>query len=374
MIQRIFHPIGQGAFYSERHENINIVYDCGNWRNSKLSDKVVTQSFKEDDVIDLLFISHFDFDHISKIPTLKNHVKEIKRVVLPLLHENEKNILSNIFRILNFDLLTLISNPQEYFGIDTRIIYVNPTENNEGIMNESVEPQIIDDIPKNDKNTIVIESGNAITLNRSKDWVFIPFNYEFKKRSTNLITELQKEGFDCERLKSDSSYTLDEIIKDVKLTKREGGKKFKIIYDKLEGKINQNSMLLYSGPLTKINQLKKVSYCNPLRYCRSSLYRLAYDKVGCIYTGDTDLKIVNIVNIFNFCWDNVGTIQIPHHGDIKSFNNKILNNHYCCPISVGTNNTYGHPSNDVIGEILVKQSWPILVTERLDSLYIEIIQ
>lgn len=30
MIQRIFHPVGQGAFYSERHiqHDINIVYDC----------------------------------------------------------------------------------------------------------------------------------------------------------------------------------------------------------------------------------------------------------------------------------------------------------------------------------------------------------
>ena len=33
MIQRFFHPVGQGAFYSERHEyqgsDLNIVYDCG---------------------------------------------------------------------------------------------------------------------------------------------------------------------------------------------------------------------------------------------------------------------------------------------------------------------------------------------------------
>ena len=31
MIQRTFHPVGQGAYYSERHisNNINIVYDCG---------------------------------------------------------------------------------------------------------------------------------------------------------------------------------------------------------------------------------------------------------------------------------------------------------------------------------------------------------
>lgn len=64
MIQRIFHPIGQGAFYSERHNNFNFVFNCGNWRNTKLSDQVARQSFNKDEVIDILFISYFDFDHI----------------------------------------------------------------------------------------------------------------------------------------------------------------------------------------------------------------------------------------------------------------------------------------------------------------------
>ena len=44
MIQRTFHPVGQGAFYSERHENYNIVYDCGSVNVSK-GKKVVSQSF-----------------------------------------------------------------------------------------------------------------------------------------------------------------------------------------------------------------------------------------------------------------------------------------------------------------------------------------
>jgi len=72
LIERIFYPIGQGAFYSEKHNNFNIVYDCGNWKNTKLADKVVKQAFLKDEVIDILFISHFDYDHINKISTLKS--------------------------------------------------------------------------------------------------------------------------------------------------------------------------------------------------------------------------------------------------------------------------------------------------------------
>lgn len=118
MIQRIFHPIGQGAFYSERHENFNIVYDCGNWKNTKLADRVVKQSFNTTDEIDILFISHFDADHVNKIDTLKTHCKKIKTVVLPLLHKNEKLFLANFYTLLKYkSLIPLFIDPENYFGV-----------------------------------------------------------------------------------------------------------------------------------------------------------------------------------------------------------------------------------------------------------------
>ena len=56
MIQRIFHPVGQGAFYSERHENHNIVYDCGTHyfnRGKKGIKNTIFQSFSKDEIIDM---------------------------------------------------------------------------------------------------------------------------------------------------------------------------------------------------------------------------------------------------------------------------------------------------------------------------------
>ena len=48
MIERVFHPIGQGAFYSERHgsHNINIVYDCGTTNPKSLAKQSVVRTFK----------------------------------------------------------------------------------------------------------------------------------------------------------------------------------------------------------------------------------------------------------------------------------------------------------------------------------------
>lgn len=77
---KIFHPMGQGAFYTERFEKINIVYDCGT-KNETIGRKVVKQSFKSTDEIDILFISHFHADYISNIKTLKEHCKSIKMLL-----------------------------------------------------------------------------------------------------------------------------------------------------------------------------------------------------------------------------------------------------------------------------------------------------
>lgn len=380
MIERIFHTIGQGAFYSERHENINIVFDCGTeWKNraKNIFNKVITQSFKKNEIIDILFISHFDYDHVSKIDTLKKQVNKIERVVLPLLHENEKILLCNFYRALNLNILNLINSPEEYFGKETKIIYVRPSKNTESPINEKIEPKDLDNITKpDDTGNIKIESGTKIRINGLRDWVFIPFNNDYIINHQALKTELTTEGFNVKKLSNDSNYTLNEIVKDLSISKSKGGKKFQDIYDRLNGKINQNSMFLYSGPITNNKYYKHCFLKYSLNHFYNyHIYHKKIDKVGCIYTGDGNLNIVNIKSIYKNYWKNVGTIQIPHHGDIKSFNKKILKDQfYSCPMSVGKNNSYGHPSSKVIAKILSSKSIPILVTEELNSMYIEVIK
>lgn len=379
MIERIFHPIGQGAFYSERHNDFNIVYDCGTeWKNraNKTINKTIKQSFSEDDIIDILFISHFDYDHVSKIKVLKEHVRTINKVVMPLLHDNEKYLLSNIYRALNFNILTLINNPQEFFGDETQIITIIPTENNETPLNDNIAPQSIDTL-----TTTSIESGSILSKTfDTYDWIFIPYNYQYNTRNSQLENLLRTKGFDVDRLKGDTNYTLDKIISDMRISKSKGGKFFREIYDKLDGRINQNSMLLYSGlNCVRKNCEKEVFIFDyPHRYCEIFYHirwrRMAREeyRVSCLYTGDTDLNIVKIKSIFSKFWKSIGTIQIPHHGDLKSFDKKVFEDkHYWCPISVGQKNSYGHPSPRVIANILSQASCPILVTENLTSSFIE---
>lgn len=76
---RTFHPVGHGAFYTERfYDDENVVLDCGTLStatqlNNEIK-KLQKSGMKE---IDAIFISHFHTDHISKIDALSVREAEI---------------------------------------------------------------------------------------------------------------------------------------------------------------------------------------------------------------------------------------------------------------------------------------------------------
>ena len=146
---------------------------------------MVSNSFSEDDVIDILFISHFDKDHISLIDTLKNTVKRIDRVVIPLLHDEQKIFLSNIYKALGQSRLAkLVSDPNEFFGGETKIIGVRPSSDTE--IGEIASLNVLE---INETRT-EIQSGTPLTINGFNDWVYIPFNYQYKTRSNEFQNKL----------------------------------------------------------------------------------------------------------------------------------------------------------------------------------------
>jgi len=374
-IKRFFYPIGQGAFYAEKHQigdkYFTIVYDCGTCRNCKkgqlkFADTVIEKAFKKDDTIDILFISHFDYDHVSKIAKLKEHT-HIKKVIMPLLHKNERYLLINIYRVLKFrNIIPLLEDPEKFFGKNTSIIRIEPVNNNE--IGE-FEPIIL---VEETNNSMILKSGQHLKINSDSDWIFIPYNHEYKNRHKELVQELYNAGFDDKEIKSLQNGTrwTTKNFKDIK--------KFKKIYNTLSkhGKntsINENSMLLYSGTPTN-EKFKKKSCSYDLDKKIKYGISVKDDRVSCIYTGDTTLSVVDIKTVFKGVdWDTVGTIQIPHHGDKESFDKNILDKkNYCCPISVGTN-PYKHPSKNLIDNIELQDSYPILVGEDLKSGFIECI-
>ena len=367
-VTRTFHPIGQGGFYTERHNNFNIVYDCGSTPR-RHAVPVVESVFSEKDIIHALFISHFDYDHVSAIATLIKSVQSIRTVIIPLLEDEHRNLLVNINRTLSLNILKLIDNPKSFFGKHTNIIRVRASQNPD--RDEIDDPIDLTELPRelsvrtirNNSNAMTINSGRPLTLGRASRWVLVPYNYKYKGRHAKLIEQLKLQNFDIKKLQTDSDYTIHEI------TKPSTRRKLRKIYDSLDGTVNENSMLLYSGPDETINPRDSCGCKTVSELLDLSDPNLYLCKAGCIYTGDCDFEKIQLSEIYSLYKSNVGVIQIPHHGSKHSFYLKALDgfNNLICPVSYGTKNRYGHPSAEVIKELFLSPFHVLSVTEQRNS-------
>lgn len=372
---RTFHPVGQGAFYSEQFRSENgddfrIVYDCG----TKTSQgkvhpvKVIQDAFKDSKPIDILFISHFDKDHVSMISELLSQ-HAILCVVLPLLPVEEKAVLRAYYSEVGNDIgRALLVDPIRLFGKKTAIVYVESTAN------EPVElPPNHAEVSRNsprDSNVIIIkpngervdaELGNSVNIPSGAQifvprysWCYIPYNHEYRKRHEALANELNKRtNIDQTRL-GEASYI------------GEKSKELNEVYRSLRtagcGNINENSMLVYSGPSRCPLGMTHV-WCELLwSGCEFNCWH--EDRPACIYSGDSDFTKVKIHEVYKEVWENVGIVQIPHHGSGGSFSVEFLdedNRSYFCPISTGRQ--YGHPASSVLKDILIRHSLPLIVNE-----------
>jgi len=347
---KTYHPIGQGAFISERHDNFNIVYDCGvAWsnRSSKYVNQLVKNSFKKGVEINILFISHYDYDHISKIPILQANFN-INKVVLPLLTSDEKQLLVELYKGVGIteDIQNIINSPDEYFS-NSEVIQV------EAYDGENIADTIIE---FENLNAGSIKSGTKI---KTKLWEYIPFNLDITNRRNQLEKLLKAKGFNLDNLKNGFKYS------------ERTRKKLQSIYKKLKGDINRNSMVLYSGPITSKNEhiylIDQIHYS----YYIPKYFRSPTDKIGSIYTGDSRMNDYDLATIYRNEWDKVILFQVPHHGDITSFDRSQLTNKFLiCPINFGSKNTYGHPSNNVVIELIKDKHYPRFVTENPNSIFI----
>jgi len=358
VIQRVFHPIGQGAFYSEKHNGLQIVYDCGVWhkeKNNARVDNLISGSFEQGSNIDILFISHFDYDHISKIGVL-NKMFPVKRIVLPLLHDNDKILLSKLYEVHGFaDLAQLVKDPVTYFEpTGGKVTFVSMASTSENVSEIIIRLE-------NDVASIPdkIQSGTRLEIN---DWMFIPYNYDYGVRSIEIINRLLRLKLNMDKILSEPDYILVNR------------KRIKGAYNALKGKINENSMFLYSGPSSKSAE-HYGHYVHLFLHCeRHSHFHHYYNRVACIYTGDGDLNRVDLSIVYRSVFEMVGTIQIPHHGDHKSFKPDIFSGRrIICPISVGVDNDYGHPSLQVMSNLIESECYPVLITEKSDDYMIEVI-
>lgn len=351
-IKRVFHPVGQGAFYREKINQFNFIYDCGAKKNGAKSPlKRETQKFSnKEKQIDLLMISHFHSDHYNGVKFLLENNCLIKKIMIPYLSEEIKllNIIERIFQEIegdeeNKDLigdLKIIANPiKEFKKIinkdDFQIIQVLPIKSQEirdNKIDENIEYSTLSDI---------VASGVNITIEERDNWIIKPFNLAINVtvnlETLSKINEiLQLELSKCDLNITNILKELSKKIEDDTLFKERKieiiNQELKIAYDKLGLGKNEYSLCCYSG--LKIDRGIK--------------------KIGCLYTGDYNAvdEISSLLNFYNKYINYIGTVQIPHHGSEENYiNDLMVKNIRTALISAGKENQYNHPSANVVKNI-----------------------
>jgi len=342
MIRNI-HPIGQGGFSSEFHEENEslFVYDCGVFPRGRAAKNLIKGALPQVPITGL-FISHFDEDHISLIPELSKKHK-IQALVLPLLSDVAKAVINSV---LPAELATVILRPKDVFGSDIKVFRIKPFE----AALETVGAVSLSDLAGGE-----LESGQPIRCNSV--WEYIPYNVFSQVRRQLLECACLAEGINLARL-SDTDYASSHK------------KELRRLYKTLPGSINQNSMLVYSGADVSC-------FCEVMTVSGND--SIVWNKEACLFTGDYDFTQFAEVtkHLGKHRLERIGLAQIPHHGAWQSNVNIPLNiaDENLWFVQFGTSNSFGHPSTAIVSKLEVG-TWNkvLMVTENPSSLLRQLIR
>ena len=389
---RTFHPVGQGAFYSEEFSHdgkvvFRVVYDCGciNRKEAKARGQAVVekwiQGWREHRRIDYLFISHFDYDHVSLLDVLVKQRVAVDRVILPLLCRNEKRTLLNFYRGILGDkeyrmIESVLCATGGLFDEVRKIVYVEragraprmPGNSFDGLGDRDHGGKTMT-VPS---GTVFRMAGTGLNLGADEGWCYIPCNHDVRVRRRELFELLHAEF--------GAKFNICSLTSFQKIMSHCGRKRMravlKRVYDKLEGGINANSMVVYSGPKCsnsswRVDSVRVKSLVGFEPVPEFILLSAILDQPkrpfepGCVYAGDVDLKSVDLKDWYECFWKCVGTIQVPHHGSSDSFKIDAYNEGaFCCPVSCSVERYYGHPHPCVANDLLLGGNFPVFVTEH----------
>ncbi len=355
---RTFHPVGHGAFYTERFYDkagkciCSVVYDCGG-KSKKFVANRIKETFKDGNTVDWLFISHLHRDHINGVSQLLEWCN-VKHIILPALEKDLviEALLYNYIETKEFDndankfieqLLTRNLGNTKITHVGGRI------EGNNNVSNHVVDSESIGDW---------LTSGIPIQ-EKKFNWLYYPINLS-SSDSESIIKKLAEAA----KVHSSSFYSdgklnytkIREVVKGI------GIFECAQIYEEVFGG-KHNS---YSMPLISIAEKCKSAKCK--RKCKKVGGTPMRCLTNCLYTGDFEAAskcndLLKIFKDFEIDYAKIGILQVPHHGSQNNLNCELYKTGKLCIISAGENDRYKHPDMAVLSAIQQECSIPIIVTE-----------
>ena len=115
--KRFICPVGQGCFSIESIGSYTVVYDCGSITAYPMIESYIDRLSFETDKVDLLFISHFDKDHVNSIRYLLNRVKVI-RAITPIVPKDLRFVYGIYNKAYTSIMSLLTENNVEVYDFD----------------------------------------------------------------------------------------------------------------------------------------------------------------------------------------------------------------------------------------------------------------
>lgn len=398
-----FFKAGQGAFYGGRiydPKNRNcwtIVYDCGSSSFVKGNIESLKNEIdyfntyqlnycqsSEKKIIDILFISHLDYDHVSGVLKLINDF-EVKKIILPYFQKSVRVFaLFSIIAVedsmfLIDDYFAFIENPysflSERIGNNSEIFVIFSEEQEYLIENSENEDDGIipvgtiynDSFPELQNISNVKKYKNNLQFFLGKRWVFTCF---YKEINDQILLKLKNCLLKLLPNNEPSFENIKEIFKNKKTREKAHS-----CYKKHLSDINSHGLILLHGPINFKEISGNISCNNELnmkfpcdRYIHIDHFRMIrkINFLGTLLMGDTSL-ISQTNNAFfpqqiNLKLPYVHIFQVPHHGSSKNWDFTVFNDFQIgaelrwrmesyAVCNFGYGNTYGHPSPEVLDNL-----------------------
>jgi hypothetical protein len=350
-------PVGHGGFHSGTlgfaRPLFRWVYDCGSWRKRHALEKRIaaflerSRSDYDRPDIDILFLSHFDADHVNGLQALFAEHDEmstrVRTVVAPYLAPLD--VFAAVGRAVARDncppeFLQAATDPEGYFqdkGVEN-LVLVRPDEppapGPDGVdpptpplasPSSAVDPNALmsaeffdaagQPIPMplpvyGEIGVIIAEPGcffEMATYGRWLDWMFVPHAHRWNFNREQLADRVRRTvGLDP--AEPEFNTALVGLLR-TKL----GVKSIKKIYCGMES--NGTSMSLYLGP-------------RATRGVKRKLYARPKDPAGWLMTGDAPLSRPEAFGQWKRAYApvtvNAGRVMLPHHGAERNFNPDLL--------------------------------------------------
>lgn len=324
--ERYICPIGQGGFSIERIEDFVIVYDCGSTSSPQMIESCIDRLSLETDHINLLFISHFDKDHVNSLRYLLSNVRVYKAITPAI--PNELRWCYGVYTN----------------GASTAIL---------DLLEEYV--QEIDMIGDDDVSERTYSS---------KAWEWVAKSLVTQIDFNKLKSQLQLDGIDLNLVK-DADY--------VELNKETINNVFKRCFG-AKGPNAKGLILLSQHCKNVVTEKCFVARC----WCWD--YPLCGEKAtqssSCLFVGDADLRnrannsAVQAFLKANRSEKDLQLMQLPHHGSKNNVGNNFENEYMSCYYFLNDRTTMRLQQNKRLFNSLTAQKKLLVAREIYQDLII----